>query len=67
MMETNDPEAFKLSLAKMLADEPDFMLDLGDTFKLSVSRLTLVGIAQPLRTVWCEAGERFKCAHSEKK
>lgn len=32
MMETNDPEAFKLSLAKMLADNPDFMLDLGDTF-----------------------------------
>ena len=32
MMETNDPEAFKLSLAKMPADNPDFMLDLGDTF-----------------------------------
>ena len=32
MMETNDPEAFKLSLAKMRADNPDFMLDLGDTF-----------------------------------
>lgn len=32
MMETDDPEAFKLSLAKMLADKPDFMFDLGDTF-----------------------------------
>ena len=32
MMETEDPEAFKSSLAKMLADNPDFMLDLGDTF-----------------------------------
>ncbi len=32
MLETNDPEAYKLSLNKMLADNPDFMLDLGDTF-----------------------------------
>lgn len=32
MLENNDPEAYKLSLAKMLADNPDFMLDLGDTF-----------------------------------
>ena len=32
MMETNDPVAFKSSLAKMLADSPDFLIDLGDTF-----------------------------------
>ena len=32
MLENNDPEAYKLSLNKMLADNPDFMLDLGDTF-----------------------------------
>ena len=32
MLQTNDPEAYKLSLNKMLADNPDFMLDLGDTF-----------------------------------
>ena len=32
MLQTNDPEAYKLSLNKMLADNPDFMFDLGDTF-----------------------------------
>lgn len=41
MMETNDPEAFKLSLNKMLADNPDFMLDLGDTF--FIDRYTRLG------------------------
>lgn len=32
MLSNNSPVAFKRSLSKMLADEPDFMLDLGDTF-----------------------------------
>ena len=32
MMSSNSAEAFELSLGKMLADQPDFMLDLGDTF-----------------------------------
>ena len=32
MMEGNNPEAFKLSLKKMLADKPDFMMTLGDIF-----------------------------------
>ena len=32
MLSTNSAEAFELSLGKMLADQPDFMLDLGDTF-----------------------------------
>jgi hypothetical protein len=32
MMRGNLPEAYKLSLNKMLADEPDFLIDLGDTF-----------------------------------
>ena len=36
MMETDDPEAFKLSLAKMLADNPDFMFDLGGSGYLRV-------------------------------
>ena len=31
-MRGNLPEAYKLSLNKMLADEPDFLIDLGDTF-----------------------------------
>jgi hypothetical protein len=32
MLSNNSAEAYELSLNKMLADQPDFMLDLGDTF-----------------------------------
>ncbi len=32
MLETNSNEAFSLTLKKMAADKPDFMLDLGDNF-----------------------------------
>lgn len=32
MLSSNSAEAFELSLQKMLADQPDFMVDLGDTF-----------------------------------
>ncbi len=32
MLENNDDNAYRSSLRKMLADKPDFMLDLGDNF-----------------------------------
>ena len=32
MVEGNNEEAYKLTLKKMLADKPDFMIDLGDNF-----------------------------------
>ena len=45
LLAANDMDAYKLSLSKMAADKPDFMIDLGDTAFIDRNNPATMGIA----------------------